>query len=295
MSSFIVHLLTVAALYGVMALGLNFQAGFAGLVNFGFVAFVGVGAYAAGISAHLGLPPGVGLLAAAMAASLLAVVMTRLGRNLAADYWGIATLAFAEILRTVVLNESEWSGGAQGIGGIDGPFSQWTGSHADGAFLVLALLCLAVCLLASNRLSTSRFGRALKVMREQPALAVCFGYDLVRLKTQASIVSAIPAALAGALLTYYLSFVGPDALLASETFLIWTIVMIGGVGNAFGVLCGAFVVQGVYSSVPFLKDALGIGSDMAGAMRLGIIGALLLGCLLWRPGGLLPEKVGGSR
>ncbi|PLZ00131.1 branched-chain amino acid ABC transporter permease [Burkholderia sp. WAC0059] len=295
MSSFLVHLLTVAALYAMMGLGLNFQAGYAGLVNFGFVAFVGLGAYAAGIASNAGLPLATGLVAAVAAASALAAAMVRLGRNLSSDYWGIATLALAEILRTVALNENELTGGAQGLGGIRGLFRGWSAVRADDGLLVVVLVCLALCVLASNRLIGGRFGRALKVMREQPALATCFGYDLIRLKTQASVAAAIPASLAGALLTYYISFVGPDVLLASQTFLIWTIVMIGGLGNAFGVLCGALVVQGVYSSEPFLKDALGIGSDLAGAMRLGLTGVLLLACLLWRPRGLLPERVGVSR
>lgn len=295
MFSFFVHLLTIAGIYAMMGLGLNIQAGYAGLVNFGFVAFVGLGAYSAGIAANAGLPIIVGILSAVASASILAVVMARLGRNLSADYWGIATLALAEILRTVALNETELTGGAQGIGGIQGLFSSMTNRHSDAAFFGVTVLCLGLCLFGSHRLANGRFGRALKVMREQPSLATCFGYDLIALKTQASVTAAIPAAIAGALLTYYTSFVGPDAMLASETFLIWTLVMIGGLGNGVGVLCGAIVVQIVYSSVPFLKDALGIGSDLAGAMRLGIVGVLLLACLLWRPRGLLPERLGVVR
>lgn len=295
MFSFTIHLLTIAAIYAMMGLGLNLQAGYAGLVNFGFVAFVGLGAYSAGIAANAGLPIAVGLLAGVASASILAVCMSRLGRNLSADYWGIATLALAEILRTVALNESELTGGAQGIGGINGPFTHLGNTHAAAAFLILALVCLALCFMASKRLASGRFGRALKVMREQPALATCFGYNLMQLKTQASIAAAVPAALAGALLTYYTSFVGPDVMVASETFLIWTLVIIGGLGNGVGVICGAIVVQIVYSSVPFLKDALGIGSDLAGAMRLGIVGVLLLVCLIWRPRGLVPERLGAMR
>jgi branched-chain amino acid transport system permease protein len=291
-SSFLIHLLTIAGIYALMALGLNLQAGYAGLVNFGFIAFVGLGAYAAGIVSNAGLPIAVGLAAALLTSSLLAVAMARLGRNLSSDYWGIATLALAEILRAVALNENWLTGGAQGIGGIETLFPGFAPARADWAFLALVGGCVAAGLFLSRRLASGRFGRALKVMREEPALATCFGYELIGLKTQASIAAAIPAALAGALLTYYTSFVGPDAFLSSDTFLIWTMVMIGGLGNGVGVICGALVVQVVYSSVPFLKDALGIGSDLAGAVRLGIVGALLLACLIWRPRGLLPERLG---
>jgi branched-chain amino acid transport system permease protein len=88
-----------------------------------------------------------------------------------------------------------------------------------------------------------------------------------------------------------MSFVGPDYMLASETFVIWTMVMIGGLGNNLGVVLGALLVEAIYSAVPFAKDYLNISSDIAGAVRLGTIGVVLLACLLVRPGGLLPEKV----
>jgi branched-chain amino acid transport system permease protein len=68
-------------------------------------------------------------------------------------------------------------------------------------------------------------------------------------------------------------------------------VMIGGLGNVGGVVIGAILVQSIYAAVPFAKDYLGIGSDVAGAVRLGLIGCLLLACLLWRTEGLLPERV----
>jgi branched-chain amino acid transport system permease protein len=88
-----------------------------------------------------------------------------------------------------------------------------------------------------------------------------------------------------------MSFVGPDYMLASETFVIWTMVMIGGLGNNLGVVLGALLVEAIYSAVPFAKDYLNISSDIAGAVRLGTIGVVLLGCLLVRQGGLLPEKI----
>lgn len=128
-------------------------------------------------------------------------------------------------------------------------------------------------------------------MREEPSLATSMGYDLVGLKSRATVTSAMMAAVAGAFLGHYVSYVGPDFMLASETFMIWTMVMIGGLGNVAGVVIGALLVQGIYISVPFARDFLGIGSDVAGAVRLGLIGCLLLACLLWRKDGLLPETL----
>jgi branched-chain amino acid transport system permease protein len=68
-------------------------------------------------------------------------------------------------------------------------------------------------------------------------------------------------------------------------------VMIGGLGNTLGVLVGVVTVQAAHVLVPFAKDWIGFDSDVAGALRLGLIGAILLACLLWRSEGLVPEKL----
>ena len=80
-------------------------------------------------------------------------------------------------------------------------------------------------------------------------------------------------------------------MIASETFALWTVVMVGGLGSHVGVLVGTLIVQAVYALAPFLKDWLGVGSDLTGAVRLGLVGLMLLACVLWRPHGLVPERL----
>lgn len=291
MFDFSIHVATVAAIYALIALALNLQAGYAGLLNLGHIAFVGVGAYAVGMAHAAGVHPALGVLLGCAVACLLGLFMARLGRNLGADYWGIATLAVAEIVRTIALNEDWLTGGAQGLSGIPSLYAGLARPWDRLAFLLTAVLAVLVTALLMRRLAAGRFGRALRLMREEPALATSLGYDLVALKSKASMVSAVIAAIGGSLLGFYISYVGPDFMLASETFLIWTMVMIGGLGNAAGVVVGAVLVQVIHAAVPFAKDYLGIGSDVAGAVRLGLIGLLLLGCLLWRTQGLVPERL----
>jgi branched-chain amino acid transport system permease protein len=289
--SFLLHVATLSCIYALFGLALNLQAGFAGLLNFGFVAFAGVGAYASAITSSHGYPAPIGILFGVVAAMVVGFFMARLGRNLASDYWAIATLAVAELIRTVALNENWLTGGAQGISGVPALFRSASGVQNDPAFFLLALAMVAIALFACVRLSRGRFGRAIRLMREEPALATSLGYQLVPLKVKATVTSAAIASVGGSLLAHYMSFVGPDYMLASETFVIWTMVMIGGLGNNFGVVLGALLVEAIYSAVPFAKDYLNISSDIAGAVRLGTIGVVLLGCLLVRPGGLLPEKI----
>ncbi|AUH02313.1 branched-chain amino acid ABC transporter permease [Pectobacteriaceae bacterium CE70] len=291
MFDFLLHIITIAGIYALVALSLNIQAGYAGLLNFGHIAFVGIGAYAAGIGAQLGIPfvlsgaIGIGL------AMLSGAGMAVLGRQLAADYWGIATLAVAEIIRIVIINENELTGGAQGIGNIAAPWSSGSQQSDSIIFAIVILLVLLLVTLLSLQIGKSRFGRALRLMREQPQLATCMGYHLQWLKCQTLMCSAAIGALAGILLAWYTSYVSPDYLLSSETFLIWSMVMIGGIGNVAGVLIGVLVVESLYNFIPFAKDMFHISSDITGALRLGMVGVILLGCLLGRAGGLLPERL----
>lgn len=190
MYSFLLHVATLSCIYALLGLALNLQAGFAGLLNFGFVAFAGVGAYASGITSSLGYPAPIGILVGVIAAMVVGFFMARLGRNLASDYWAIATLAVAELIRTVALNENWLTGGAQGISGVPPLFRGASSVQNDLAFFMLALAMVVIALFACVRLSRGRFGRAIRLMREEPALATSLGYQLVPLKIKATVTSA---------------------------------------------------------------------------------------------------------
>ncbi|SEK83598.1 branched-chain amino acid transport system permease protein [Roseateles sp. YR242] len=291
MFDFLISSFTIAGIYGLMALGLNLQAGCAGLLNFGHIAFAGLGAYATGMAVQAGYPPLAGAALGIGLACGLGWLMARLGRQLASDYWGIATLAIAEILRTVATNEAGLTGGAQGISAIPSLFDHWQRPWDAVGFLIVVAVLLGLAAWAFTRVADGRFGRALRLMREEPALARCMGYDLRSLKTRAIVAGAALTAMAGSLYAHYMSFVGPDCLLAAETFMLWTMLMIGGLGNTVGVLVGVLLVQAAYAAVPFAKDYFQLSSDLSGALRLGLIGLILLVCLMWRSEGLVKEQL----
>ncbi|MFM2486145.1 branched-chain amino acid ABC transporter permease [Celerinatantimonas yamalensis] len=291
MFDFLIHVLTIAGIYALIALALNIQAGYAGLLNFGHIAFVGIGAYAIGIGSQFGLPLIVTATIGIILAMMLGAAMSMLGRQLTADYWGIATLAVAEIIRIVVINEDYLTGGSQGIGNINLPWSSGSISTDNLIFMGIVLIATFLGALLCVRLNRSRFGRALRLMREQPQLATCMGYHLQWLKCRTLMLSAAICAFAGILLAFYTNYVSPDYLLPSQTFLIWGMLMIGGIGNVGGVLAGVFVVEVLYNFIPFAKDIFHISSDITGALRLGLIGFILLLCLLKRAGGLIPERL----
>ena len=292
MFEFLIHVAIMACLYGLLSLSLNLQVGFAGLVNFGQIILFGCGTYGASIAFSYQLGPVAGIALGVVFAIVVAVVFARLGRNLGADYWGIATLAVAEVLRILANNEAWLTGGAQGVGGIPMIFGDMPRPMGPLMTLGLCLLLLLGAWWLCNRLTTSRYGLALKLMREEPQLAASLGYDLASLKTQTLIVAAGMAAAAGFVFAHYVTFVGPDQLVSSETFLIWAMVIIGGSGNHLGAIVGAMLMQFLFAFVPFVKDALGLPSEYVAAMRLMLVGGGLLAFLMWRTQGLIPERVG---
>lgn len=293
MFDFFIHVASIACLYGVLALSLNLQAGFTGLVNFGLIALFGCGTYGAALASGMGWHPLLGLPAGIAMAALLGLFYARLGRKLSSDYWGIATLSIAEIIRISITNEQALTGGAQGISGLPLLFAGL--KPYDGmARLALYVVVLALVWLFCQRLVKSAFGLSMKLMREEPQLARSLGYDLDRIRRVVMLVSSAIAAFAGFLYAHYLTFVGPDQLVSPETFLIWSMVIIGGIANNRGVIAGAFLMQFAMAYVPFIKDALELPTDFVAAARLIIVGGGLLAFLLWRPKGLFPEKVGGS-
>ncbi|WP_353475280.1 branched-chain amino acid ABC transporter permease [Salipiger sp. H15] len=294
MSDFLIHVAAVSCLYGILALALNLQMGFSGLVNFGLIALFGCGSYGAAFAHLWGWPPLAGLALGLVLAALLGLFFARLGARMSEDYWGIATLSLAEIMRLVFTNEQALAGGAQGVSGLPVTFSTLAGQGAGLSRLALYAALLVAAFILCQRITRSGFGMALKMMREEPQLARALGYDLGRMRAIVMVISSLMAAVAGFLYAHYLSFVGPEQLMSHETFLIWSMVIIGGIANNWGVVAGAFLMQFALAYVPFVKDWLDLPTDFVAATRLVIVGGGILAFLIWRPKGLFPERIGGS-
>jgi branched-chain amino acid transport system permease protein len=223
--------------------------------------------------------------------SLLGAVIGRLGRTLAADYWAIVTLAVAECLRLVVVNEGDLTGGPQGISGIAGPFSSVSGLAGSLSWLVLCVVLAALAYLVAETLTGMQFGRVLRLLREEPMLAASLGHNITAEKTRVLAVAAPIAAVGGSVYTLYISYIGPNQLLPIETFLVFTMLIIGGIGNNRGAVFGALVIQLIYAGSRFLKDIFPIPDQSASSVRLLIVGLVLTAFLMTRPEGLFAEKL----
>ena len=292
---FLVYMLTLIAIYGVIALSLNFQYGLCGLSNFGQVAFVMVGAYFSVILVVLGhMPFPVGLLGGMMMSAILGFLISMTVARLKADYWAIATLATAEIIRLIFLNQTlgdTYQGASFGVANIPQPLVSLFSTNVYPFFyLAMVLLFLALAYFVLGRLAKAPFGRVLKAIREGEELPEALGKDVRKFRAKVLMVGGAIGGLAGSLLAHFSTYIDSNYFLPIETFLVWAMVVVGGRGNFSGTLLGALTVMAFYSSSRFLKDYVPINVQVLAALRMVFVGILIVVVMLFMEEGLLKER-----
>ena len=278
--SFASYLVVVTCIFSMLSCSLDLQAGSCGLVNFGQVAFVLVGGYATAIAIGDGLAPWVAMLLAALAGGGFGVLMALTVRNMSGTYWGILSLALAEMVRLVVLNEQWIAGGAGGD----------TVMARIPNFYPLVIGTTVAIYLLMRVVAISPFGRAIRLVREGDRLPQSLGKRVFALKLKTMFIGGAIAGLAGAYYALLNKYISPDDGLPVETFLLWAMVILGGRGNPTGVVLGTIVVQTLYVGTRFLTTIVPISPETLSALRLVVIGCLITLVMMFRPQGLLPER-----
>jgi branched-chain amino acid transport system permease protein len=298
---YVATMLTLAGIYAALAVGLNLQWGLTGLMNFGVLGFVAVGAYTSAIltagesAQHLGgfgWPWWAAWPLAAAAGALLALPIGAISLRLRADYLAIATLGVAEILRLAVRNEDWLTGGPLGVPGIPRPFEAFGQPWGQLAYLALVAAMVAALFALAQATAHSPFGRTLRAIRDDEEAAKAAGKNPAAFRLQAFVLGAACMGLAGAMLAHFFKFMGPDALdPVTTTFLVWVMLIAGGSGNNFGAVLGAVAVWAVWAATDWLAAQLpGELATRAAYVRLFLIGLALQLILLYRPQGLIGER-----
>jgi len=290
MVEFIIYTLIMTAIFAIVALSLNLQAGITGLSNFGQAIFFAIGAYTSALITLNGLPFLLGLFLGMVLSALFALLIALPTPGLRDDYWAIVSIAAAETLRLFINNERWLAEGPFGLRGIPRPLEALFGTGYNWFYLVLSLVCLAIVFIAFELLIQSPFGRKLRAIRESEAMITALGRSVFRYKIVTLMISGAVAGLAGSLYGPYLTFISPEHFAPVVTFMIWSMVIVGGSGNNLGVILGAFVITLFNLSTRFVKDWLLLPTDLLAALRTLSIGLLIVVFVLLRPQGLIPEK-----
>lgn len=299
---FLVNIGTLAAIYGMVTLALNLETGTGPLWDLGIVSFFGIGAYAyviltaAPAEAYqhyifgFGLPKWAGLIGAAGAGALAAWFIGLPSLKLRKEYFLIVTLAFAEVLRQLYINESWLTNGVAGIYGLEQPLRDLVDVRQYGYVLfILALGGLLAIWYLTRMISLSAFGRSCKALRENEALAITAGIDPRRTSMILYILAGAITAVGGVFYVWYNTLVVPGQFTSDLTFFVWTALIIGGIGSSRGALFGAFIFIILHDSLRFLQVSGEVAVTLT-SLRTAIIGLLLILILRFRPSGIFPEK-----
>ena len=298
-----VDIATLALIYVMLGLGLNIVVGFAGLLDLGFVGFYATGAYTyallyhwAGWSFWQALP-----LAGAMSA-LFGFVLGFPVLRLRGDYLAIVTLGFGEIIRLLLVNLTDFTGGPDGISGIPKPtllglemtrsastegattFHQFFGLPFNSMHMVIllylmALLLAVITLWISNRLIRMPIGRAWEALREDEIACRSLGLNPMSIKLSAFTLGAMFAGFGGAFFAARQGIVNPESFTFIESALILAIVVLGGMGSQLGVILAALLITVLPEFAREFAE-----------YRMLVFGLVMIVMMVWRPQGLLPMK-----
>lgn len=278
LGDFQVFLLTQSLLWGIFALSMGLLLGYLGQINLGQAAFVALAAYVStllrarlGISFWLAVPVTLAVVVA------VAVAVGLITFRLRGPYFVLVMLGFGEVVRLVIANWQDVTGGMVGIRGIAAP-EPILGLHFGTrlGFYYLVLATVATTVLGLFGLVRSRFGRVLVAIREDEVLAEFTGAPIMRSKVTALAISAFVAGLGGLLIGPFLSVLSPNQFSVFASVDMIVMVVVGGTGTLAGPLLGAVFLTYVPESFGFARDARPI-----------LMGGLLVAVTLFVPGGLL--------
>ena len=328
------------AIYILLALGLNIVVGFAGLLDLGFVAFYALGAYAVGwfsstqfsqvtfsfgstAQSITGEPvPGIHisfwilLFVAAAFAGLCGVIIGAPTLRLRGDYLAIVTLGFGEIIPRFFQNGDDLGGfnltnGTIGIKAIDAPgiqflpdsLPEWQlfGTLYLQPWYFTVLLLVLIAVYVNVRLRDSRLGRAWISVREDETAAAAMGINPVTTKLWAYALGAVFGGLGGAFYGAFIANIFPDAFSFNISILVLCMVVLGGMGNIYGVILGAVALQGLnFYLLPQINTWVHAIGDAVGSPLLSdadipkynffLFGLILVLMMLLRPEGIIPNR-----
>lgn len=308
-----VRIANLAILFIFLSLGLNIVVGMAGLLDLGYIAFYAVGAYVWALlaSPHFGLhlPFWIILPIGALCACIAGAVLGAPTLRLRGDYLAIVTLGFGEIVRIFLNNLSapfNITNGPKGITRIDGLSVGEFGFAGTHSFLgidftgptkyyyALLLLLLGV-ILVNLRLQDSRIGRAWVAIREDEIAAKAAGINTRNVKLLAFAMGASFGGIAGGMFAAMQGFISPESFVLHESIMVLAMVVLGGMGNVWGVIAGALLLSFVpeflrYTVEPVQKMLFGRLLVEPEVLRMLIFGAALVLTMRFRPAGLWPES-----
>jgi len=279
-------IMVFAGIYSLITIGLSLLMGYAGQISLGHAAFFGIGAYSSAIlTARFGMNPWGCMLIGALLAAVMALLIGTPSLKLKGHYLAMATLAFGIIVFIVFNEETEWTGGPDGMSGIPGlALAGLALDTVEKYYYLVWTIVLGVFIFTCNIIQ-SRSGRALRAIHVSEAAASAMGVNVARFKVMVFIYSAMLASLAGSLYAHYLNFINPSTFDLFFAIKLLIMISLGGTHSIWGAIIGALLVAFLsFEWLHFFEE-----------FEILVYGAVLLLITIFLPEGLagLPKIVHG--
>lgn len=260
-----------------MVVGLNLLIGYAGQISLGHAGFFGLGAYASAVlTSRYGWPPIAAMISGMAAVGVIAFVVARPILRLRGHYLAMATLGLGIIIYMVLVNESGWTGGNDGMSVK--AFSIFGFSLAnERAWYWVTGAVLLIAIVLANNIVDSPVGRALRAVHGSETAAQVAGIDTARYKVRVFIVSAVFASAVGSMMAHYVGFITPQVSSFFHSIELVTMVVVGGMASTYGAVLGAAIL----TMLPQLLSRFE-GYEMI------VFGLILMLTVIFLPRGLVP-------
>ncbi|MET3918940.1 branched-chain amino acid transport system permease protein [Variovorax sp. OAS795] len=282
-SPFVYHLAVQVCIFGALATAWNIVGGYAGQLSLGHAVFYAIGSYAATMLViHFGLSPWIGMFGGAIVAVVASLVIAYPTLRLRGPFFALATIAFLEVCRLLVVHFEGVTGGSAGLNVPLNIGLQWMIFREKWAYLAIAFGFLAVTLWISWLIRYSRFGFYLIAVREREDAARAVGINAVKVKIAAAVISAALTSILGSFHAMYLTFIEPSAAFSLELSIqIAMFALIGGLGTVAGPLLGTVLV------LPAAELSRGWLSALGNGTHGFVYGVVLVLVVLFFPRGLV--------
>ncbi|MDE2005151.1 MAG: branched-chain amino acid ABC transporter permease [Rhodospirillales bacterium] len=280
--------LILAEIYVLLGLSTNLLVGVVGIFSVSQAAVFGVGAYVVGdllLSGATTFLPALAI--AACACILLNVLISLPSLRVAGDYFVVTSFGIQLLATATFTNWTAGTGGANGMPGVPPPDLFGLPIEATRLILVVTTVAMALGCLAFGLILRAPFGRLLKAIREDELAVAAAGKDVLGAKVSAAALAGAFAGIAGGLYATYLSFIDPSAFDLDASILLLTMVVVGGARTLAGSVLGPFLLL----ALPQLLTLIAIPTTYAATLRQLLYGVLLIAFALFRPQGLLGEKL----
>lgn len=299
-NSYIQRILIMILLYAVLSLSLNYIVGYLGEISLGHAAFYAIGAFT---SVFFTMKCGINFFPAALIGALTAgsfgVLLALLTMRMTGIYLAVTTMGFLEVIRAVILNWKQVTGGSQGISNIVKPsLFGFTCTLTNGGYYYLILVILGVTILVTKLVMGSKMGRAFQAIREDSLASQFVGINLYQYKIWNFALSGFFAGFAGAFYAHFLGYINNNTFTYAISVSILCMVILGGMGNMKGAIIGAVILAPMSELLRSLTDAMSILPSWLISnperWRFVIYGLVLVLMMRFRPQGLLGGKQKGA-